>query len=91
MSHCEQLSGEVRGQQAVILGRHSATYTADVLGCTLTVSTLSGSVFIGEIASRVCRLPDILLPLVGVLPSPLLCLLLLLCLSIPPNTWEQFV
>lgn len=60
------LHGEVRGQPDCILGHHSATYSADVSGCSLTAPTLSGSVFVGETASRVCRLSCIF-SVVGVL------------------------
>lgn len=40
---------------------------------------------------HLCRLPGILLSLTGVLPALFLHILLLLCLSIAPYTWEQFV
>lgn len=50
------LHREVRGQPDCILGHHSATYTADVLCCSLTAPTLSGSVFVGETPSWVCSL-----------------------------------
>lgn len=87
------LHREVRGQADCSLGHHSATYTADVLGCSFCAPTLSGSVFVVETASRVCHLSGVVPCLVWVrcLYWSFFYFITLLYSSIPQNTCKQLV
>lgn len=63
------LHREVRGQPDCILGRHSASYTPDVLGCSLAAPILSGSVFVwGKSILSLPRSVHSTFFVVGVLP-----------------------
>lgn len=78
------LHREVRRQPDCILGHHSATYTADVLGCSLTALTLSGNVFVGKQHLEFAVYLPLAFSVVGVLPF--LVLVLLFNASLPVNT-----